>query len=150
MLGDSFLGFFPFTFGPRRQLLKTEFSTAAILFSRCPPCNIQIYRCFKSQLLLPIHFKFSTVIHVTSGKNPIHFQWDHKNNMAAMDRYEKCEIGIAKLNSGRLTLNIFLVLPLYSVHGFYPIWGIALKLLKYSAFIVTKIVFFGWFTTGKF
>ena len=44
----------------------------------------------------------------------------------------------AKINSGRLTQNVFLMLQVYSVHGFYTIWGIVLKWFKYSAFIVTK------------
>ena len=92
VLGDNFLGFFPFALGPRRQLLKTKLSTAAILFSRWPPCNFWPYRCCKWQLLLPIH--------VLSGKNPIDFQWVRTNNMAAMGRFVKCDIGIANLNSG--------------------------------------------------
>ena len=79
---DNFLDFFLFILGPRRQLFKTRYSTATTLFTRWPPCEFPAYRCSKSQLLLPIHFKLSTVIHITSGKNPIDFQWDHKNNMA--------------------------------------------------------------------
>ena len=106
-------------------------------------------RC-SGALLLLTHFTLSTIIPITSGENSTDFQWHHKNNMAAMGGFIKYDIGIVKQNSGRLTLNVFLMLPLHSVHGFYPIWGIVLKWLKHSALIVTKNGIFGQFTTGKF
>ena len=42
--------------------------------------------------------------HIIPAKNPIGFQWDHKNNMAVTGHFVKCDIGIAKLNSWKLTL----------------------------------------------
>ena len=45
-------------------------------------------------------------------------------NMAATGHFVKCNLGVAKLNSGRLTPNVFLMLPLYVVHEFSLTCGI--------------------------
>ena len=145
VIGDNFLGFFSFIVGPKRQLLKTKFSTAAILFLRWPPCDFWPYRCSESQLL------FQTF------HNHSYYFWQEPNWFAMTSQKQHGHHRLLckmwhwhyKAKFMKAYSNVILMLPLYSVNGFYSIWCIVLKWFKYSAFIVTKMAFFRRFFSSR-
>ena len=121
------LGKFFFILGPRRQRLKAQFSTA-MLFS-----TLQVLT--KLQLLLPpIHFKFSTVIHITGRHRPL----------CKMQHWH-CKSKFRKTCSKCLS-NASIVFGEYYIS---PYMAYCVKLIQIFCIHSHKNGVFGRFTTGK-